>query len=56
MSTGTAPKFIKSPYFVMEAGNWHLKPGVPKEVVEEFEEYMEDHKKWASQFHREKED
>lgn len=56
MSTGTVPKFINSPYFVMEAGNWHLKPGAPKEVVEEFEEYMEDHKKWASQFHREKED
>ena len=56
MSTGTAPKFINSPYFVMEADNWHLKPGAPQEVVEEFEEFMEAHRKWESQFHREKED
>jgi len=50
MTTGTAPKFITSPYFVPEAGNWHLKPGAPKEVVEEFESFMEAHKKWESQF------
>ena len=46
MTTGTAPKFITSPYFVPEAGNWHLKPGAPKEVVEEFESFMEAQKKW----------
>lgn len=56
MTTGTAPKFMDSPYFVMEAGNWHLKPGAPKEVVEEFEEYMEAYEKWESQFRRNKED
>lgn len=37
---GTAPKFINSPYFVPEAGNWHLKDGAPKEVVEEFNEFL----------------
>lgn len=35
-----APKFMDSPYFVDEPGNWHLKPGAPPEVVEEFEQYM----------------
>ena len=34
------PKFYDSPYFVDEPGNWHLKPGAPKEVVEEFEKFM----------------
>lgn len=34
------PKFVDSPYFVPEDGNWHLKEGAPQEVVEEFEEYM----------------
>lgn len=37
---GTTPKFYDSPYFVDEPGNWHLKPGAPKEVVKEFEDYM----------------
>lgn len=37
---GEAPKFIDSPYFVDEPGNWHLKPGAPEEVVKEFEAYM----------------
>ena len=37
---GEAPKFYDSPYFVDEPGNWHLKPGAPKEVVEEFNAYM----------------
>ena len=41
---GKAPKFIDSPYFVPEPGNWHLKPGAPEEVVKEFEEYMKDDK------------
>ncbi|WML48116.1 hypothetical protein RCG23_23010 [Neobacillus sp. PS3-34] len=34
------PEFTKSPYFVDEPGNWHLKPGAPKEVQDEFESYM----------------
>lgn len=37
---GAKPKFIDSPYFVGEPYNWHLKPGAPKEVVDEFEAYM----------------
>ena len=40
MST-TEPRFTKSPYFVDEPGNWHLKPGAPEEIVQEFEEFME---------------
>ena len=32
--------FMKSPYFVSEFDNWHLKPGAPKEVQEEFAEYQ----------------
>ena len=36
------PKFMDSPYFVDEPGNWHLKPGAPPEVVEEFNKFMED--------------
>lgn len=38
---GPKPKFIDSPYFVMEENNWHLKDGAPAEVVKEFNEYME---------------
>lgn len=34
------PKFYDSPFFVDEPGNWHLKPGAPKEVVEEFNDFM----------------
>ena len=30
---GEMPKFMDSPYFVDEPGNWHLKPGAPPEVV-----------------------
>lgn len=37
---GERPDFMDSPYFVMEIGNWHLKPGAPEEVVKEFEEFM----------------
>lgn len=38
------PKFIDSEYFVPEFGNWHLKPGAPKEIQEEFEEYKRQEK------------
>lgn len=34
-------EFTKSPYFVPEDGNWHLKEGAPEEVKKEFEEYMQ---------------
>jgi hypothetical protein len=34
------PKFIRSPYFVNEPGNWHLKEGAPEEVKTEFNQYM----------------
>lgn len=37
---GDMPKFLDSPYFVDEPGNWHLKPGAPEEVVKEFNAYM----------------
>ena len=39
------PNFLDSPYFVMEKGNWHLKPGAPEEVVAEFNAYMHLHEK-----------
>ena len=39
---GERPKFFDSPYFVGELGNWHLKPGAPKEVVDEFNAFMRD--------------
>lgn len=29
-------KFLESPYFVPEFNNWHLKPGAPKEIRDEF--------------------
>lgn len=38
---GNRPAFLDSEYFVGEPGNWHLKPGAPKEVVQEFNEFME---------------
>ena len=34
------PEFTKSPYFVDEPGNWHLKPGAPKELQVEFTNYL----------------
>lgn len=47
--TGTQPEFIKSPYFVAEPGNWHLKPGAPADVVVEFTLFMEEAKAVAPQ-------
>ncbi|PTY78985.1 hypothetical protein B5V89_09595 [Heyndrickxia sporothermodurans] len=38
--TKMKPDFMDSPFFVDEPGNWHLKPGSPKEMQEEFERYM----------------
>lgn len=41
MSTvGDELKFTKSPYFVPEPDNWHLKEGAPEDIKKEFEEYM----------------
>ena len=37
---GSRPKFMDSPYFVMEEDNWHLKEGAPAETVKEFNEFM----------------
>ena len=37
---GTQPKFMESPYFVLEPGNWHLLPGAPADVVKEFEAFI----------------
>ncbi|HJV17806.1 MAG TPA: hypothetical protein VJ546_10575 [Bacillales bacterium] len=41
------PQFTKSSFFIDEPGNWHLKPGAPVEIQEEFENYisslMDDH-------------
>lgn len=39
---GSRPKFMDSPYFVMEEDNWHLKPGAPDEVVKEFNQFMKE--------------
>jgi hypothetical protein len=33
------PKFLNSPYFVGEPGNWHLTQGAPEDIVMEFSEY-----------------
>jgi hypothetical protein len=45
MTTMTRPKFMDSEYFVLEFGNWHLKPGAPPEVVKEFDEWMAEYNK-----------
>lgn len=34
------PEFTKSPYFIDEPGNWHLKSGAPIELQAEFNQYM----------------
>lgn len=34
------PEFTKSPFFVDEPGNWHLKPGAPKELQIQLERYL----------------
>ena len=38
------PDFFTSEWFVPETDNWHLKPGAPQEIVDEFNEWMEAHK------------
>jgi hypothetical protein len=39
--TRMRPKFMDSPYFVDEPGNWHLKSDAPEDLQEEFDEYMQ---------------
>ncbi|WP_042355440.1 hypothetical protein [Bacillus rubiinfantis] len=34
------PEFTKSPFFVAEPGNWHLKPGAPEKLKNELENYL----------------
>lgn len=34
------PDFTKSPYFVDEPGNWHLKPGAPEHLHSELKNYL----------------
>ena len=38
---GSRPKFLDSPYFYADVKGWHLRPGAPKEVQTEYDEYME---------------
>ncbi|MGE8205785.1 hypothetical protein ACQKP0_14610 [Heyndrickxia sp. NPDC080065] len=35
------PRFMNSPFFVDEPGNWHLKPGAPENLQEEFEDFIQ---------------
>lgn len=37
---GARPRFMDSPFFVMEEDNWHLKEGAPEDVVKDFNDYM----------------
>jgi len=34
------PEFTKSSYFVDEPGNWHFKPGAPKELQAALDDYL----------------
>jgi hypothetical protein len=34
------PNFTKSPFFVNDPGNWHLRTGAPEDIQEEFDHYM----------------
>lgn len=39
------PKFVDSPYFVPEEGNWHLQDGATPDVVDEFNKFMFEYEK-----------
>lgn len=41
------PNFIDSKWFVMEPDNWHLRPNAPKEIVREFEKFMNKHEEYG---------
>lgn len=34
------PRFYNSEWFVPEVDNWHLKPGAPPDIVDEFNDWM----------------
>lgn len=36
-----APNFLESEYLVIDEKGWRLKSGAPKELVKEFEDFME---------------
>jgi hypothetical protein len=40
MNISGRPSFLDSPFFVDEAGNWHMKEGAPQEEVDEFNDFM----------------
>jgi hypothetical protein len=37
---GVKPQFLFSPFFVPELDNWHLLPGAPQAVIDEFTAFM----------------
>jgi len=39
------PDFFESEWFVPETDNWHLKPGAPKELQDEFDAWMKEREK-----------
>ena len=49
---GTTPKYFNSTYFDIDT--WSLKPGAPKEIVDEFEKDMKETKKWEKDFYSNK--
>lgn len=36
----TQPMFMLSPYFIEDEKGWHLKPGAPQDVIDDYEEFM----------------
>lgn len=38
--SSSKPKFVDSPYFINEPGNWRLKKGAPVDVQKEFDAFM----------------
>lgn len=39
---GERPKFLDSPFFYADIDGWKLKPGAPKNVQDEYDQYMRD--------------
>lgn len=39
--TVNPPKFIDSEYLIVDEKGWRLSQGAPKELVKEFEDFME---------------
>ena len=38
--TPSAPEFISSPYLIIDDKGWRLKPNAPKELQEQFKEFI----------------